>query len=81
VRVPEDFVPSLPKILWLYQMGLILHWIYDDSPDQRRTHMLREKSLALLVSGLKLSSFALMKPLRSKIVELIVLVEGSPDHA
>jgi AcrR family transcriptional regulator len=81
MRVPEDFAPSLPKILWLYQMGLILHWIYDSSPDQRRTHVLREKSLALLVSSLKLSSFALMKPLRSKIVELIGLVEGGQDHA
>jgi hypothetical protein len=81
VRVPEDLALSLPKILWLYQMGLILHWIYDCSPNQRRTHALREKSLALLVSSLKLSSFALMKPLRSKIVELIDLVEGSQDHA
>jgi AcrR family transcriptional regulator len=37
VRVPEDLAPFLPKILWLYRMGLILHWIYDRSPDQRRT--------------------------------------------
>jgi hypothetical protein len=38
--------------------------------------MLRKKSLALLVSGLKISGFALLKPLRSKIVDLIVLAEG-----
>ena len=81
IRVPEDLSPFLPKILWLYQMGLILHWIYDRSPGQRRTHALREKSLALLVSSLKLSGFALAKPLRSKIVELIVLVEGGRDSA
>jgi hypothetical protein len=62
-------------------MGLILHWIYDRSPDQRRTLALREKSLALLLSGLKLSGFAMAKPLRSKLVELIVLVEGGQDHA
>ena len=81
LRVPEDLAPFLPKLLWLYQMGLILHWIYDRSPGQRRTHALREKSLALLVSGLKLSGFVLMKPLRSKIVELIALVEGGQDGA
>ena len=81
LRVPEDLAPFLPKLLWLYQMGLILHWIYDRSPGQRRTHALREKSLALLVSSLKLSGFPLVKPLRSKIVELIVLVEGGQDHA
>jgi hypothetical protein len=61
-------------------MGLILFWIYDRSPGQRQTRMLREKSLALLVSGLKMSRFALLKPLRSKIVDLIVLAEGGPSH-
>jgi len=57
-------------------MGLILYWIYDRSPDQRRTQQLLEKSLALMVSGLKVARFALLKPLRLKIVELIVLAEG-----
>jgi AcrR family transcriptional regulator len=71
----------LPNLLWLYQMGLILYWIYDRSPDQWRTRALREKSLALLVSSLKLSGFALTKPLRSKIVELIALVEGGQKGA
>ncbi len=76
VHVPEDIAQHLPKLLWLYQMGLILYWIYDRSPGQRQTRMLREKSLALLVSGLKLSRFALLKPLRSRIVDLIVLAES-----
>jgi AcrR family transcriptional regulator len=75
VRVPADLAPHLPKLLWLYQMGLILYWIYDRSPGQRQTRMLRQKSLALLVSGLKIAGFALLKPLRSKIVDLIVLAE------
>lgn len=75
VRVPAELAPHLPKLLWLYQMGLILYWIYDRSPSQRQTRMLRKKSLALLVSGLKLSRFALLKPLRSKIDDLIVLAE------
>jgi AcrR family transcriptional regulator len=80
MRVPEDLAPYLPQLLWLYQMGLILYWIYDRSPHQRRTQQLLEKSLALMVSGLKLSRFALLKPLRSKIVELIVLAEGAHDR-
>lgn len=76
VRVPTELAPHLPKLLWLYQMGLILYWIYDRSPGQRQTRMLRKKSLTLLVSGLKMIGFALLKPLRSKIVDLIVLAEG-----
>ena len=80
VRVPTELVPHLPKLLWLYQMGLILYWIYDRSPGQRQTRMLRRKSLALLVSGLKMAGFALLKPLRAKIVDLIVLAEGGQDY-
>lgn len=80
VRVPKELAPHLPKLLWLYQMGLILYWIYDRSPGQRQTRMLRQKSLALLVSGLKLSGFALLKPLRSKIVDLILLAEGGQGY-
>lgn len=76
VRTPHELASHLPMLLWLYQMGLILYWIYDRSPQQRHTLLLREKSLALLVTGLKMSRFALLKPLRSKIVELIVLAEG-----
>ena len=81
VRVPKDFAPHLPKLLWLYQMGLILYWIYDRSPDQRRTQRLMEKSLGLMATALKLASFAPLKPMRSKIVELIVLAEGEDDDA
>jgi AcrR family transcriptional regulator len=80
VRVPEDLAPYLPQMLWIYQMGLILYWIYDRSPDQRRTQQLLEKSLALMVSGLKVARFALLKPLRLKIVELIVLARGGNER-
>jgi AcrR family transcriptional regulator len=80
VRAPDDLAPHLPMLLWLYQMGLILYWIYDRSPGQRQTRMMREKSLALMVSGLKMSRFALLRPLRSKIVDLIVLAEGGTSR-
>jgi len=29
VKVPADLKPQLPYVLWLYQMGLILFWLYD----------------------------------------------------
>ena len=71
-----NLAPHLPKLLWLYQMGLILFWIYDRSKSQRRTHQLREKSLGLLVTALKLARFPLLRPLRRKVVELVLAAEG-----
>lgn len=40
--IPADVVAHLPKLLWLYQMGLILFWIYDRSEGQARTMRLLE---------------------------------------
>ena len=81
MRLPAELVAHLPRLLWLYQMGLILYWIYDRSPGQRQSRILREKSLALLVTLLKMSRFALLKPLRSKIVELIIIAEKGTSRA
>jgi AcrR family transcriptional regulator len=71
VKIPADLKPQLPYLLWLYQMGLILFWLYDRSENQQRTQTLMEKSLGLLVTLLKLSSLPLMKPVRKTALELV----------
>jgi AcrR family transcriptional regulator len=76
MHVPKDLAPHLPKLLWLYQMGLILFWIYDRSPRQRSTAFLQKKSLALLVNGLKLIRLPILRTVRKRIVELVIAVEG-----
>ncbi len=74
VKVPADLKPQLPYLLWMYQMGLILFWLYDRSPGQQRTEKLMDKSLSLLVNLLRLSSLPLMKPLRKMVLELVETV-------
>lgn len=37
VKLPASVAPYLPRLLWMYQMGLILFWVYDKSPSQSRT--------------------------------------------
>jgi AcrR family transcriptional regulator len=76
VRVPEDLRAALPRILWMYQMGLILFWIHDASPEQRRTLALVEKSVALVVRLLRLSSLPLMRPLRKQVLALYAVAAG-----
>jgi AcrR family transcriptional regulator len=71
VKVPADLKTQLPYLLWLYQMGIILFWLYDRSPAQQRTEKLMEKSLGLLVTLLKLSGLPLMKPVRKTALELV----------
>jgi AcrR family transcriptional regulator len=71
IKVPADLKPRLPYLLWLYQMAIILFWLYDHSPRQQRTETLIDKSLGLLVNLLRLSSLPLMKPLRKTVLEVV----------
>jgi len=79
--VPKDLTPHLPKMLWLYQMSLILFWIYDRSPRQRNTTLLKEKSVALLINGLKLIRLPILRSVRKRIVELVIAAEGEGNDA
>jgi len=76
VKIPHDLKPRLPYMLWLYQMALIMFWLYDRSSGQERTRRLMEKSLGLLVNLLRVSSLPLMKPLRKAALELVETAEA-----
>jgi AcrR family transcriptional regulator len=71
VKIPPDLKPRLPYLLWLYQMALIMFWLYDRSPNQEKTQKLMDKSLGLLVNLLRVSSLPLMRPLRKTVLELV----------
>lgn len=70
-KVPKDLAGILPRLLWLHQLGLILFWVYDESPSQRRTTRLVDGSLDLVVRLIQLSSLPLIGPLRKRVVSLV----------
>lgn len=72
--VPADIAPYLPDVLWLYQMAIILFWIYDRSEGQRRTRNLIDTSLSVVVHLVQLAGVPLTKPLRSMVIELFEAV-------
>ena len=69
IKIPADLNDRLPYLLWLYQMALIMYWLYDRSPNQDRTQRLMDKSLRLLVNLLRSSALPLMAPLRKTVLE------------
>ena len=78
LKVPADLAPYLPRILWMYQMGLILFWIYDRSPGQARTRALIGKSAGIVERMVKLAAFPLLQPVRRLVVDLMQTVA---EHA
>ena len=75
-KVPDDLKQHLPNLLWMFQMGLILFWMYDRSPGQKRTAVLVDKSLDLVVSLIKFSGLPLMKPVRRTVLDVVRAVSG-----
>jgi AcrR family transcriptional regulator len=73
--VAADIAPHVAKLLWFYQMGLILFWIYDQSPHQKRSHELLEKSVEMVVALIKLSNLPLLRGARRSVLRIIEVIE------
>jgi AcrR family transcriptional regulator len=78
VRLAPSVLPYLPRLLWLYQMGLLLYWVYDRSPSQERTALLFDRTLGMMLLALKLAGLPLLRPLYRPAGELLKAVYGEP---
>lgn len=70
-RIPKDLRAELPYLIWVYHVAVILFWIHDPSPKQRRTYRLIDHTVDLLDQMISLASNPLMRPLRKRALKLI----------
>jgi AcrR family transcriptional regulator len=79
-RIPKDLRAELPYLLWLYQMGIVLFWIHDPSPNHRRTYRLIDHTVDLLDKLIHLASNPFLRPLRKQALRLVKEIrEALPD--
>jgi AcrR family transcriptional regulator len=48
LKADAEIRKDLPDLLWLYSMGVILHWVYDGSPGAEKTYRLIERTVPLI---------------------------------
>ncbi len=70
VVISQEFLPLLPNILWSYQMGIILFWIYDNSQEYQKTSFFMNKTLSLIFTLFYLSRFPLLGSFKKTILEI-----------
>ncbi len=70
-RLPAEFVGALPHALVLGHLLLALFWVYDRSPDQRRTQKLLDRGLKLLGTALPLARVPLLRAPLRELLELV----------
>ena len=71
VKIPKDFAPELPRLLWAYSMGVVLFWLHDRSPGRERTHRMVARTVDLVVRLVNLLSNPLLRPLRKSALQAL----------
>ncbi|PYV68208.1 MAG: TetR/AcrR family transcriptional regulator [Acidobacteria bacterium] len=78
-KLPKDLRQLLPISLWALHMGALILFIYDKSPQQRRTRKLVDGALDLTMRLLALAKNPLLRPFRTRVLELLREAELLPD--
>ena len=78
-RLPKDLGQILPLALWALQMGLLVMFLYDDSPGQQRTRKTADGALELTLKLLGVAKLAVLKPIRTRVLALLRDSELLPE--
>jgi len=71
IEVRGELGDELPELLWLYQMGTILFWIHDNSPNCQRTRRLIDRTVDIVVRLIHLANLPPMRPLVRSVLALL----------
>jgi AcrR family transcriptional regulator len=78
LKLPPDLAAELPRLLWLYQMGILYFWMLDASPGRLRTLEVIDETTDLIVGILGLAN---LPPLRKSRQRLLALVQAVAEEA
>jgi AcrR family transcriptional regulator len=62
---------ELPELLWLWHMGVVLHWVHDRSDEQQRTQELVRRTVPLVDRLIRLSRLRPLRPVAYEILDLV----------
>jgi len=79
IKISAELKEELPNLLWLYLMGIILFWIHDASKDCRRTYLLIDRTVDIVVRFVRLYSLAPIRPLFRGALRLLGELRDFPE--
>lgn len=69
--LPSFIKSQLPELLWFAYLGLALYWVYDDSPDQRRSRRLTTRAVKLFGTLLPLARLPFLRGPLSEAIDIV----------
>ncbi|TGK33293.1 TetR/AcrR family transcriptional regulator [Leptospira gomenensis] len=73
--IPADLREILPYLFWLFQLGVIYVWLFDDSDSKNKAETLLERGCDLIFQLLRLSSLPLLRSVRKSLLSFIDLIK------
>ncbi|RYB93595.1 TetR/AcrR family transcriptional regulator [Nocardioides oleivorans] len=77
LKVAPALRAELPDLLWLLHMGVVLFWVYDDSPGQRRTRTLVAGVVPLVDRSVRLTRLPLVRGLVDDALGVVRQLRGA----
>jgi AcrR family transcriptional regulator len=70
-RLPADVREAAPTLLWTLHMGILLYFLYDASPQQRRTRRLIDAAVDFSVDIRRMATSPLLRPMRKRVFGIL----------
>jgi AcrR family transcriptional regulator len=70
-KLPEDVREAAPTLLWTLHMGILLFFLFDNSPGQKRTRNLIDASVDFVVDVRRIATSPLLRPMRRRVVSIL----------
>jgi AcrR family transcriptional regulator len=70
-RLPDDIRHAAPILLWTLHMGVLLYFVYDASPHQRRTRKLIDAAVDFTVDVKRIATSPLLRPMRRRVMTIL----------
>lgn len=67
---------DLPELLWLAQLGVMVFWVHDASPDQRRTHALVDGAAPVVARLVRLARLPVLRGAVDDVLRLMASVRS-----
>lgn len=71
IKIAPGLRAELPGLLWLLQMGFVLFWVYDKSPDQARTRALVTQGTPIVDRLVRLARLPVVRGIVDDLVKVV----------